>query len=332
MRLLVLVLLASCVAASEPIEPQVTSGVMRKQIPMAVNRQLDLLFVIDSSPAMAPYADTVRTNLGRFVDVLRNQPAGFPDLRLGVVTTDLADDGRLRGTTGLTGNFIVDTIAADGTRLHNYAGELSDVLARMTDVGTAGGPAQPLVAARRALENPMNRSFLRDNAYTAIYWITATDAADTDLVGYEQFFKQLHVDPSKVIVAGVLGDGSRMPAFLDRFPNRSARASIAALDWTSVFEIITQTYKTTLGSPCIEGPLLDVDPVMPGPQYECAAWIDYEIGGAVLRPCDGTLTGSCWKIVEDKQTCIGESALLKIEQLPQDLPGQAMLNLECLSR
>jgi len=340
---LVLVVVAGCLdASSDPIEPQVTSGVIQKRIPIAISRRIDVLFVIDNSPAMAVHADTVRANLARFVDVLRAQPNGVPDLRLGVTTTDLGgagcttnDGGTLRGTTGLTGNFVVDFVGPDGVRLRNYDGDLAGVLARLTDVGTQGcAQAQPLAAARRALENPANRGFLRADAYTAVFFITATDAPDelSALDGYERFWKTLHPDPTNVLFGAVLGDGERIPAFLDRFPNRNTRAAITSPDWSQVFTVLGGLLKTTLGVPCIEGPLLDVDPVTPGPQYECAAWYEFPVGGEVIPACRDTLAGPCWKIVEDRAVCPDTEGILKLEQPRVDLPERVMLNLDCLSR
>jgi hypothetical protein len=62
---------------------------------MYVNRQVDVLLVVDNPPAMAPYGNALRANL-----------------HLGVITADPADDANLRGMTGLTGNFIADGIGA----------------------------------------------------------------------------------------------------------------------------------------------------------------------------------------------------------------------------
>src|SRR5687767_14066731 len=96
MRAVVLLVLAAC--ATEPVahsnEPPVTSGVVIKQIPVAVNRRLDVLLVIDNSAAMAPYQERLAANVRRFVDALRATPGGLPNLRLAVTTT--CDDGRLR--------------------------------------------------------------------------------------------------------------------------------------------------------------------------------------------------------------------------------------------
>nr|MBA3500880.1 hypothetical protein [Deltaproteobacteria bacterium] len=112
--LLPLLLVLGCAEHGDPVEPQVTSGVVRKQIPIWANRNIDVVFVIDNSPAMAPYIENVRANLGRFISTLRANPSGFPGLRLGVVTTNITDDGTLRGTSALAGTFVIDVVGPDG--------------------------------------------------------------------------------------------------------------------------------------------------------------------------------------------------------------------------
>jgi hypothetical protein len=330
MRWFLVLALVGC-TQTDPIEPQVTSGAIRKQIPISVNRKLDVVFVIDNSPAMAPYLDNVRANLGRFITTLRNN--GLPELRLGVVTTSVSDDGALRGTSGLAGTFVIDVVGPDGERVRNYDGELESVFARLSDVGTTGGTAAPLHAVRRAFENPANNNFLRENAFTAVFVISPSDDRAELVTDTEQFLKQLHADPTKVIVGGALGDTPQLHAFLDRFPNRSTRASIADPDWAAkVFALVQPIARTTLGSPCIEGPLLDLEVLTPGLQPACAVWYTFPSGGEVLRPCIDGLNGRCWEIVEDRARCPTEAGYVSIRQPRIDLPERTLLELECLTR
>jgi hypothetical protein len=315
---------------TDPIEPQVTSGAIRKQIPIAVNRKIDVVFVIDTSPAMAPHLDNVRANLGRFISILRDSPSGFPELRLGVVTT--SDDGVLRGTPGLAGNFVTDVVGPDGERVRNYDGDLAAVFARLTDVGTSSDPSTPLSTIRRVFEHPANAGFLRANAYTAVFVISAIDE-QADVAVIAQFLKQLHADPSKVIVGGALGDTLQLRAFLDRFPNRNTRASISDPDWAlKVFALVTQQIRTTLGAPCIEGPLFDLEVLEPGVQPACAAWYTFPVGGEVLRPCVAGLNGRCWEIIEERAKCPADVGVFSIRQPRVDFPEEAMLDIECLTR
>src|SRR5262249_6890098 len=122
---------------------------------------------------------------------------------------------------------------------------------------------------------------------------------------YVDFLKQLKTDPTKVIVAGIMGTtepvqvelrsppngGAAQPALahscsymgangtevadppvrikflLDQFPNRSTFTTICQQNLADGLTLIAQLLKTVLGSPCIEGKLADVDPNTAGDQY-----------------------------------------------------------------
>ncbi len=336
----VALLVAGCTEGTDP-DATIVSGVVQKRIPITINRRMDILFVIDNSAAMTEHQDALHTNLRRFADILKVQPYGVPDVRIGVVTTDLGgtscttnDDAVLRTASGITGNFLIDFVGDDGNRLRNYDGDLGDAIVRLGDVGTTGcTAAQPLAAARRALENPINRNFLRAEAYLAVVVITAHDTPDPAIDDTVRFFKTIHADPSNVIVSAVLpADAPNLTRFLDQFPNRNARTALADADWSPAFALFTQLIKTTLGAPCVEGPLLDVDDMTPGDQFDCAVWYEFPIGGQHVPGCDESLAGPCWKIAADPQICPNTVGVLKIEQPRVELPPMTYLTMECVSR
>ena len=334
MRWLLPIVLVACVE-HEPADPQVTAGVTIKDIPISVNRRADVLFVIDDAPAMAPYATNVRANLDRFISILRASPYGFPNLRLAVI----AGDGEgLRTTTGMLGPFAVDFVGSDANRVRNYDGDITDVFARLSDVGTDAASSQPFTTARTAIEHP---SFLRrDEAATIVYLISATDAAPIEGAKLAVILRATHRDPSQVIVAGIAPDGAQaMSALLERFPNRSFRAAIDDPDWASkMFSIIADGYRTSLGSPCIEGPLVDLEVLKPGLQPACSVEYLFPIGGRIVPPCVGDLVGTqCFRIVENNVQCpssatFGESRLFKIDQPSVEIPEGTHMWIECLSR
>ncbi|HWO24759.1 MAG TPA: hypothetical protein VNO30_38725 [Kofleriaceae bacterium] len=202
-----------------PSGPPVTSGVTRKEIPVGVFRQLDLLFVIDSSPSMAAHRARLLADYRRFMEVLEAYAGGLPDVHIGVVTTDLGtrapgelgpgrsvgtgagacsadgDRGELRRAPAVDGNFISDVRLPDGTRSRSYTGSLADAFVQLADVGAAGcAYARPLEAARRALtDNPANTGFLRKDAYLAVVLITA----DEDCSFGSSLFVESSLDRSK---------------------------------------------------------------------------------------------------------------------------------------
>lgn len=331
MRWLLPFVLVAC--ATEPEGPQISSGVIYKDFPISISRRADVLFVIDDAQAMEPYAANTRANLGRFVSTLRASQYGFPDLRLGVV----AGDGKsLRTDPSMLGRFAVDFVGPDANRIRNYDGDLADVFARLSDVGTSATSSQPLSAARAALE--ANASFVRDNAAMFVFVISATDAPVIEGEKLAVFLRSLHDDGYSMAVGGIVPEGAQgIGGLLDRFPNRAVRAAIDDPDWASkVFAMITQSYRTSLGSPCIEGPLVDLEVLRPGLQPACTAEYSFPIGGEVLPPCVGDLVGTrCFRIVENPFYCpttsFGESRLFKIDQPRVDIPDGTHMLIQCLS-
>ncbi len=186
---LILGLVAGC--ALSPLEP-VPGRQIRVEThtwPVEVPRQLDLLFVVDDSPAMLGHEDDLRANASNMVGVLSSLEGGLPDLHVAVVTTDLGthdlatapvgfgagtcrgdgDDGDFRG-----GGFLIDDKLIDGSRLTNFDGSLADAFAARFVAGARGCKyPEPLGAMRRALERPTG--FLRDDADLMVMFLTAQD-------------------------------------------------------------------------------------------------------------------------------------------------------------
>jgi len=180
-------------------------GVELKDIPVTVNRNVDLRFLIDDSGRLS---ENLAVDFPRFLDVLGTIPGGLPNLHIGVATSDLgtkgADDpapgpaiGALgaNGCSGVgkngdlqlfgasspvtSGNFLSDILQADGvTRARNYTGNLADVFAQMARAGAGGcGFEQHLEAVKQALDpaHLSNAGFLRDDAYLAVVIIGDED-------------------------------------------------------------------------------------------------------------------------------------------------------------
>jgi len=143
--------------------------------------QLDVLFVIDDSPGMAPVQPNLAASLPVFMNILANCGwEGTPDLRVGVVTgsgggtlvdAPQSSDPVCQSARILDGRPFLETIGR-GT-VNNFAGSLADAFRCLALVGTSGSPFQaPLASARAALATP---GFLRDQAYLALIWITNQD-------------------------------------------------------------------------------------------------------------------------------------------------------------
>ncbi len=190
-------------AADAPPPPAVTFEL--KDLPLNINRDLDLLFLIDDSPSMSDKQANLAANFPRFLDALATLPGGLPSVHIGVVTSDLGTKGAADATPGpgigtlgqggcagfgkagnlqlfgaqvSGGPFVSDIAQADGSRQKNYVGALSDVFATMAKAGAVGcGFEQPLEAIKQALSpsNALNQGFLRPNALLAVVVLTDED-------------------------------------------------------------------------------------------------------------------------------------------------------------
>ncbi len=324
--------LVSCFDEPRPSEPTTTSFVVRREIPLGSQPQIDLLFVVDDSPSMAAHRETLRFNMRVFVQSLHTLGGPLPDLHIGFITTDAdsPDAGVLRASPSVAGRFIVDSQTATGGREGNYNGALEDVVVESFDgLGMTGSSIpRPLDALRRALGEPANDGFLREHAQLAIVILTAND--DSSPLPVEELalvIKATKHDPGLVVVGGAFGPATapsctdddpprsalpaiRLHAFLDQFPNRSASTSICNDNLDGALSGLASLIRTSIGSPCFDVPLLDLDPVRGGAQYECTVMIRRGSDEEVVPPCNpkGT-TRQCWRITRDLTNCPSDDHL-----------------------
>jgi hypothetical protein len=190
----------------------------------AINRDVDVLFMVDNSYGMKPLNDKLVTALPAFFSTLEALP--LPNLHLAVVSSDLGagkfnqdqvmgcryggDQGKFqaepRGTcTGGTLN-AGQTFISNVNGRANYAGKLSDVLGCIASLGSGGcGFEHQLGSVLRALgadghggAPAENTGFLRNGATLAVVLFTDEDDCsaplDSDLF-----------DPSSTMVSDPLG-------------------------------------------------------------------------------------------------------------------------------
>ncbi len=168
-------LIAVVAACSDPppsLGPRDVSRVETKEYPLSPSGLVDVLFVIDGSPAMAGVQATLATDMPRLVDVLQMEA---PDLQIGVTTTDGSGVLAGAGCPGLAlGARWIRSAQRGGTTIRNYTGELRDVFACMAGVGTTG-PAvrQPLESMRRAITD--NVGFVRFDALLLVVIVSNGD-------------------------------------------------------------------------------------------------------------------------------------------------------------
>jgi hypothetical protein len=185
--------------AISAIDPEPTK-VESKDLPVDINRELDLLFLVDKSPTMGDEQAALAANFPRFIRSLSQIEGGLPSLHLGVISQDIgaggfnvggssgncAGDGdngnllatpRIPGCSPPDGSFISDLDLGGGNRRRNYTSSLEDTFSCIASLGPAGcGFEQHLGSLERALKgNPANAGFLRDGALLAIVIISDED-------------------------------------------------------------------------------------------------------------------------------------------------------------
>ena len=123
----------------------------------------------------------------------------------------------------------------------------------------------------------------------------------------------------------------RLKQFLDSFPEHSALSTICQQDLSGGLLQIAQLLTLTLGDPCIEGTLADMDSDAAGSQYECSV-ADVVHGGlvnetkTVLPACNdpaspGSSTNKpCWTLAVDAEQCpTKRHQVLQVER--SDIPA-----------
>lgn len=205
-------------------------------IPVTINRDLDILFVIDDSPSMADKQQNLADNLPNFVNVLNTVPGGLPNVHVGVVTTDMGTSSQTDPPATMIGSgigmcaaqgkagvlqlggadtqtneaFLSDTKLSDGTRMANFNGDLSTQMALMVKQGQAGcGFEQPLAAMKKAFEAGVNAGFRRPDAHLAVVIVTDEDDCSAEHAElFEAGQTQLgNLDSFRCTHFGVICDG-----------------------------------------------------------------------------------------------------------------------------
>jgi hypothetical protein len=175
------------------VSPQQT---FTKRFPQTINRDVDLLFLIDDSNSMKASQENLLDNFPEFMRALERFQGGLPNVHIAVISSDMGDGGTGGCTAGKGGIFqyaprgacTATNLQAGATFIKNvggqanYSGNLEDVFTCMAALGEGGcGFEHQFAAITRALgadgQPPPaeNQGFLRDDAYLAIVLITNED-------------------------------------------------------------------------------------------------------------------------------------------------------------
>ncbi len=181
------------------------------QFQQAINRKLDLLFMIDDSMSMQPLQARLAKNLPVLVRGLTALPGGLPDIHIAVVSSSSqaggltsvepcapgnVADGAFRHTlnpTGIPDHPECAGLTLDGTFIKaeagvapNFKGAIEDVFSCIALLGQQGcGFEQQFGSIVRALDPqnaiPDNAGFIRPDAYLGVVMLTNEDDCSTPL-------------------------------------------------------------------------------------------------------------------------------------------------------
>ena len=187
-----------------------------------LNRKIDILFMVDNSPAMLPLQAKLISQFSTFTDILKTLPTGdgvttgLPDLHLAVISSDTGpgkydlpaqhcvyagDQGRFmadpRGTCAArplpAGQYFLKASRDQADK--NYLGDISTAFTCIAALGDQGCGFEGQIKSVRWALDPLqppytNLGFLRDDAYLAVILITNEDDCslpdDSDLADTSQ--------------------------------------------------------------------------------------------------------------------------------------------------
>jgi hypothetical protein len=319
---LAVVLLAGCTMPDEAGPLEVEKEI-RMDFPVAINRDLDLLFVIDDSPTMADDQATLATNLPLFMTVLETIEGGLPNVHIGVVSTD--GGGALRvGDEACRPEgapYLVDVAERDGGRTVNYPGTLPEAFVCNAALGASDGEhRQHLRSMQGALEAD---GFVRDDAYLGIVIVTdGDDASPGEVDAYADVLVERKGDRDMVLVSVIAAAAPRLEAFAEEFPNRYTFTPIDGPDLSDGMSLFAEMVKTTLGVPCVDGDLVE--------PYECVVSELFEGDETLVPHCDDAGL-PCWRLVEDVAACYDTPTqlTLEIERSGVSVPAGTYVQLRC---
>lgn len=328
MRAALILLFAACDRDPyQPLEP-VQARVEVKDILNDQPRMLDLLFVVDDSPAMATIVDNLALNAPNFANVLSTWPGGLPDLRVAAITADPADGGAFRSVGNVP--WLEARTYPDGRRSLNVPGTVGDAFVTLLGAGSSGSAvAQPLAMAEKALF--AEPTFLRDDAPLATLFITAQDDHSPSTIADDvAWFRSAKPDPNDVFIALIDAAGcdalelpTRLSDFAMQFPNRNSATTICQHDLSDGIDFYVGPFDPIIYDSCFES---QIDP-------DACVVSDRDDKRNIDVPvpvCDGSLRFPCFELVVDPQNCALAPTQRKLSVKRRDwAPKGSHLHAEC---
>jgi hypothetical protein len=296
MRALAVLAVVGCFESGEPAPFVGPSCSLQNYWFIDVFNDLDVLFVIDDSPAMAPYQQSLEANAPVFIDILQAVPT---HLNLSVAVARASDGsfvdpvpcGAQAGS-----HFLWDY---NGDTIRNFTGTLRDVFACLTRVGSNGSSQQVLASASQTL--PAHPDFLRDGAFLLVVLISAQDdGSPADPLTYANALNALTWSPNHVIPAAITRiPSSRLQSFVDSYGSIGKIISIDQSSWADALGVVSNSVGRRLGRLCLDGVLVQPPSCTVTRLQYAGTPMQQEIG--TMPPCNpqGQATGICAALIPD---------------------------------
>lgn len=302
----------------EPLGPLVVSHTAHGTLGMQYGALKDVLFVVDNSPASAALRPQFLAAARTMLERMQTFDSGnLPNVHVGVITADVADQGRLR-----QGRYLADELQFDEQRHRNYEGMFVDNALALLDVGSAGSTTlRPLAAIEMAVSPSVNPGFRRELVDLEVIVLTAGDDADA------RSLDAIHASLAATHSIGVVTACDAQTPRLDSFAS-GERATLCDADPARVIEPVG-AFKQTLEGRCLPGILADVDPGTAGVQHDCASWLTDPLTGntRAFPECATEQSTNCWAPKEGSGGC---DAGYGLELRPRRYQYPAWVELECV--
>jgi hypothetical protein len=264
---------------------------------------IDILFVIDDTPAMAGVQASLMAQYSVFAQVFQALAFGSPPMHVAFIpatvpSSDCSPPDIRSAPCGLVPpDQFLSAEFCDVDQ--NSPGSLGDAFACLGNFGAQGcGTPQPLEAARRALGGALTgrSSFLHPGARLQIVFVSAEDDASTrdgalvPVSDYVQFFKSLTADPPNDVLVSFIGPEGcpsgasvtatstpRLDQVTNAFGDGGVAVSVCDPFLAAAFSAAAAQIGILILVPCIEG-IKDTDLTQPGLQPDCT--IEAKITGA----------------------------------------------------
>jgi hypothetical protein len=318
----------------------------------SVERRLDLLFVVDDTPAIAPYADQLAAGFAAIAAELQATPQPA-SLHVGFTRAGSCDTSTRASVCGVRAPArFVDVEPCNV--VENGSLSYPGTIACLGELGAGDcAPNQPLAAALQALD-PANvywEGFLRPEAYLEVVFVAASDdasgppGAPTPLADLVSRLRAVKTDPSAILVATIgprdcatTGDvqAPRLAQFTNEFGANSLQVGLCSDQFPHVVDRIVQNLNIAYAPPCLTN-VRDTDVARPGVQADCtviARTSNLSAGQTIEQPVPSCDTGQspCWNIQTGFCGAAGTGWAFYVDTpLDECLPGDTELVVECLS-